>query len=83
MQCILSQGRRIKAQFLPGEGIIAGVIYCLKFWKELTIFLQDLSVPISNNDAEPALRQSVRGRKNFAGGKSIDGADVAAALYSV
>jgi hypothetical protein len=33
--------------------------------------------------AERALRHIVMGRKNFAGSKSIDGADVAAVLYTV
>ena len=40
-------------------------------------------MPLSNNDAERACRHVVMGRKNFAGSKSIDGADVAAALYTV
>lgn len=72
-----------KTRFLPNEGLIGAVDYCLKFWKELTLFLSDLSVPLSNNDAERALRHVVMGRKNFAGSKSIDGADVAATLYTV
>lgn len=47
------------------------------------MFLKDLSLPLSNNDAERALRHVVLGRKNFAGSKTINGADVAATLYTV
>lgn len=72
-----------KTKFLASEGLIGAVDYCLKNWKELTLFLQDLSVPLSNNDAERAMRHVVMGRKNFAGSKSIDGADIAATLYTV
>jgi transposase len=72
-----------KARFLPSEGITSAINYCLKFWKELTLFLKDLSLDLSNNDAERALRHIVMGRKNFGGSKTIDGADVAATLYTV
>ena len=68
---------------LPRSGIVKACSYCLNRWNELTIFLNDLSVPLSNNDAERALRHIVMGRKNFSGSKSINGADVAAIIYSV
>lgn len=72
-----------KTRFLGREGLTAAVDYCLKFWPGLTLFLQDLSVPLDNNSAERAERHAVMGRKNFGGSKSIDGADVAATLYTV
>jgi transposase len=72
-----------RSRFLPGDGIVKAIDYCLNQWAGLTLFLKDLSVPLSNNDAERALRHIVMGRKNFAGSKSIDGADVAAVLYTV
>jgi transposase len=72
-----------RPRFLPQDGIVKAIDYCLKYWSGLTLFLKDLSVPLSNNDAERALRHVVLGRKNFAGSKSIDGADVAAVLYTV
>lgn len=59
------------------------VFYCLKLWVELTAFLNDNRIPLSNNDVERALRHSVMGRKNFNGSKTINGADVMAVLYSV
>lgn len=72
-----------KTRFLPSEGISKAIEYSLKFWPELTLFLSDLSVPIDNNEAERALRHSVMGKKNFAGSKTINGADVAATLYTL
>jgi transposase len=72
-----------REKFLPQDGIIKAIDYCLKLWPGLTLFLKDLSLPLTNNDAERALRHVVMGRKNFLGSKSIDGADVAATLYTV
>ena len=74
---------QVKTRFLPGEGVVSAANYCLKFWIELTRFLTDLSLPLSNNDAERALRHVVMGRKNFGGSKTIDGADTAASIYTV
>lgn len=72
-----------RPKFLPGDGISRAIDYSLKFWPELTLFLKDLTVPVDNNDAERALRHVVMGRKNFAGSKTINGADTAATLYTV
>jgi hypothetical protein len=57
--------------------------YLLGRWKEFTVFLEDIRVPLSNNHAERSLRHSVLGRKNFNGSKTINGADVAADHYTV
>jgi transposase len=73
----------VRTHFLPGEGIVSAANYCLKFWAELTLFLKDLSLPLSNNDAERAMRHIVMGRKNFNGSKTINGADTAASIYTV
>ncbi|MBU6375843.1 MAG: IS66 family transposase [Bdellovibrionales bacterium] len=70
-------------KYLPSEGIMAAIAYCANHWLDLKTFLTDLSLPLSNNDAERALRHVVLGRKNFAGSKTINGADVAATLYTV
>ena len=74
---------KTRPKFLPSEGISKAIAYALKFWPELTLFLKDLSVPIDNNEAERAIRHSVMGKKNFAGSKTINGADVAATLYTL
>ncbi len=73
----------ILPKFLPESGIVKAIQYCLNHWAGLTHFLKDATVPISNNDAERALRHVVMGRKNFLGSKTIDGADTAASLYTV
>jgi len=68
---------------LKQSGLRKAIDYSLKFWTELTRFAEDLSIPLSNNDAERALRHVVMGRKNFNGSKTINGADTAAAIYTV
>jgi hypothetical protein len=70
-------------KFLPTEGISKAIQYWLKNWKGLTHFLTDLTVEIQNNDAERALRHAIIGRKNFAGSRTINGADTAATLYTI
>ena len=57
--------------------------YSSSHWTELSVFLEDPYVPLTNNEAERTIRQAVMGRKNFYGSRSIDGADVAAVIYSV
>lgn len=69
--------------YLPGDGLKKAINYAANHWTDLTTFLKDLSLPLSNNDAERALRHVVLGRKNFAGSKTINGADVAAILYTI
>lgn len=70
-------------KYFDSDGIKKAINYTAGHWKDLTTFLMDLSLPLSNNDAERALRHVVLGRKNFAGSKTINGADVAATLYTV
>jgi transposase len=72
-----------RPKHLPGSGMVKAIDYALGCWSELTQFLKDLSVPLTNNDAERALRHIVMGRKNFNGSKTINGADVAASIYTV
>lgn len=72
-----------RPRHLPRSGLVKAIDYTLGHWGELTLFLKDLSVPLTNNDAERALRHIVMGRKNFNGSKTINGADVAASIYTV
>ncbi len=71
------------ANNLKQTGLRKAIDYSLKFWAELSRFADDLSLPLTNNDAERALRHAVMGRKNFNGSKTINGADTAAAIYTV
>ena len=68
---------------LDKAGLRKAIEYATKRWAQLTAFLEDQRIPLSNNDAERAMRHGVMGRKNFYGSKTIDGADVAATLYTV
>lgn len=68
---------------LPGSGLAKAIGYVLKHWAGLTAFLKDVRIPLSNNDAERAIRHGVMGRKNFYGSKTINGADTTMTLYTV
>ncbi|MEM9400783.1 MAG: IS66 family transposase [Verrucomicrobiota bacterium] len=59
------------------------VNYMFNHWGGLTKFLENVRIPLSNNEAERAARHSVMGRKNFYGSRTINGADVTATLYTV
>jgi transposase len=72
-----------KAKHLPESAFTKAIDYHLKRWKEFTAFLTDVRIPLTNNEAERAIRHAVMGRKNFYGSKTINGADVAAVLYTV
>ena len=61
----------------------SAIEYSLNHWTELTVFLEDAFIPLTNNEAERTIRQAVMGRKNFYGSRSIDGADLAAILYTL
>lgn len=72
-----------KTEARAESGLMKAINYSLNYWSGLTLFLSDTRIPLSNNDAERAIRHAVMGRKNFYGSKTIDGADTAATLYSV
>lgn len=72
-----------KLRHLPESAFTKAINYHLKRWKEFTVFLTDVRIPLTNNEAERSIRHAVMGRKNFYGSKTINGADVAAVLYTV
>lgn len=74
---------RVQSDFFDQDDFCKAARYVLSAWKEFTAFIDDVRLPLSNNDAERALRHAVLGRKNFNGSKTINGADTAAILYSV
>ena len=57
--------------------------YTLKLWHGLVVFLEDVGVPLSNNEAERTIRHSVVGRKNYYGSRNHNGADTAATMFTV
>lgn len=68
---------------LPGMKFAKGVRYLKNQWRPLTLFLDDPEIPLTNNEAERAVRGPVRGRKVHHGSHSERGARVAALLYSL
>jgi transposase len=67
----------------PESPLRKAIQYSMNHWRELTKFLDDSAIPLTNNEAERTIRQAVMGRKNFYGSRSIDGADLAAIMYTV
>ena len=67
----------------PELGFRKAIQYSLNNWVELIKFLDDPVIPLTNNEAERSIRQVVMGRKNFYGSRSIDGADLAATMYTI
>lgn len=57
--------------------------YTLKRWAGLTLFLDDVRIPMSNNEAERTIRHAVMGRKNYYGSGSHTGAATAATLFTI
>ena len=49
----------------------------------MTEFLTDSKIPLSNNLAERVLRNPVKGRDNYNGYRTINGADVAMFYYTI
>ena len=68
---------------LPESALAKAIAYTLKLQIGLSLFVNDTSVPLSNNEAERTLRHAVMGRKNFEGSKTINGADTAATFFYV
>ena len=57
--------------------------YLVSNWDQLTCFLDEPHVPLSNNATERTIRGPVVGRKNHYGSKSKRGTEVAATFYSL
>lgn len=64
-------------------GFRKAIEYSINQWPQLIKFLDDPVIPLTNNEAERSIRQVVMGRKNFYGSRSIDGADLAAMMYTI
>jgi hypothetical protein len=72
-----------KVKSRPESHLEKAINYMFNHWQGLTKFLKDVRIPLSNNEAERAVRHSVMGRKNFYGSRTINGADVTATPYTV
>jgi transposase len=67
----------------PKSKLGIAIRYALRQWTELTVFLDDPTVPPDNNRSEAALRVVALGRKNFLFVGNEDAGDNIAGLYSL
>lgn len=67
----------------PGSQKRKAIEYTLKRWEGLTLFLTEMKLPLSNNEAERTIRHAVVGRKNYYGSGNHVGAETAATLFTV
>ena len=67
----------------PKSKLGIAIRYALRQWAELTVFLDDPTVPPDNNRSEAALRVVALGRKNFLFVGNEDAGDNIAGLYSL
>lgn len=67
----------------PGSATIKAIDYSLKRWKELTHFVNDGDVPISNNWVENQIRPIAVGRSNWLFAGSLRAGKRAAAIMSL
>jgi len=74
---------KLERETLPRSGLGKAVAYTLNLWSGLTEFLKDSKISLSNNLAERVLRNPVKGRDNYNGYRTINGADVAMFYYSI
>ena len=74
---------KLERDSLPRSGLGKAVAYTLNLWEGLSEFLEDPYVPMTNNMAERVLRNPVKGRDNYLGFRTINGADVAMFFYTV
>lgn len=67
----------------PGSATLKAIDYSLKRWKELTHFVNDGDVPISNNWVENQIRPIAVGRSNWLFAGSLRAGKRAAAIMSL
>jgi transposase len=71
----------LEAQFAerkvePNSGLGKAIMYLLRHWKALTLFLQRAGAPLDNNLCERALKRAVLHRKNALFYRTLNGAQV-------
>ncbi|MFL5412502.1 MAG: IS66 family transposase [Myxococcales bacterium] len=67
----------------PRSPVGSAIAYALNQWKELTLFLKDVHLPLDNNASERALRVCALGRKNFLFVGTDHAGENLAGLYSL
>lgn len=74
---------KLERESLPRSGLGKAINYTLNLWRGLTEIINDAKIPLTNNLAERVLRNPVKGRDNYLGYRTINGADVAMFYYSI
>jgi len=69
--------------YLPKSSLGKAVRYMDGLGRRLEVFLDDPSVPLSNNVIERGIRGPAVGRRNHYGSRSMRGTEVAACFYSL
>lgn len=72
-----------KEKVLPKSKLGIAVNYSLNNWENLTRYIEDERLEISNNRAERAIKPVVIGRKNWIFSASAKGAKASAIIYSI
>ena len=67
----------------PNSGLGKAIVYTLKHWQELTLFLREPGAPLDNNICERALKRAILHRKNSLFYKTINGARVGDTFMSL
>jgi transposase len=60
----------------PNSGLGKAILYLLKHWQPLTLFLREECAPLDNNVVERALKKAILHRKNSLFYKTLHGAQV-------
>jgi transposase len=60
----------------PNSGLGKAILYMLRHWPALTLFLEKEGAPLDNNIAERALKRAVLHRKNALFYRTLNGAEV-------
>lgn len=67
----------------PNSKPMKAVVYILKRWYELTIFLRVAGAPLDSNSVEQALKSAIRIRKNSMFFKTFESARLSCAIISI
>ncbi len=68
---------------LPRGALLKAITYTEKIWNGLTLFSDDPKIPLDNNAVERSLRNPVKGRDNYNGYMTVNGADTAMFFYTI
>ena len=60
----------------PNSGLGKAIMYLLRHWRPLTLFLREAGAPLDNNIVERALKRAVLHRKNALFYRTLNGAAV-------